>query len=57
MVTIDDYVSRNSYNNDIVFKIVSIKDSKVILKGKDVRLIADSEVSDLRKVELLNNFL
>ena len=44
---IGDYVTRKSYNNDIVFKIVSIKDSKVILKGKDVRLIADSEISDL----------
>ena len=44
---IGDYVTRNSYNNDIVFIIVDIKDNIAILKGFDLRLVADSPLSDL----------
>ncbi len=42
-----DYVTRNSYHNDTVFKVVNIKDSICYLKGVDVRLYADSEKEDL----------
>lgn len=44
---VGDYVTRNSYNNDIVFIIVDIKDKEAILKGYDLRLIATSPLSDL----------
>lgn len=44
---IGDYVTRNSYNNDIIFIIIDIKDDEAILKGFDVRLIANSPLSDL----------
>ena len=44
---IGDYVTRNSYNNDIVFVIVDIQDGEAILKGYDLRLIANSPLSDL----------
>ena len=42
-----DLVTRNSYNNDMVFKITSIEDSNCFLKGINVRLVADSPISDL----------
>ena len=42
-----DYVSRNSYNNDIIFLVLNIKDDIAYLKGVDVRLYADSSVDDL----------
>ena len=46
-----DYVSRKSYNNDIIFKVLNIKDDVYYLKGQDVRLYADSFVDDLVKEE------
>ena len=45
---IGDVVTRNSYNNDIVFVIVDIKDDIAYLKGIDVRLYADSNLDDLQ---------
>lgn len=47
MFSIGDYVTRKSYNNDIVFKIVDIKDNIYYLKGASIRLCADSMESDL----------
>ena len=44
---IGDYVTRKSYNNDIVFKIIDIEDSIYYLKGVSVRLLADSYEDDL----------
>lgn len=45
-----DYVTRNSYNNDIVFKIIKIENDIYYLKGKNIRLYADSEKSDLKLI-------
>lgn len=47
MFNVGDYVTRNSYNNDIVFKIIDIKDDIYYLKGIYVRLFADSYGDDL----------
>ena len=44
---IGDYVTRNSYNNDVVFKIIDIEDEIYYLKGLNIRLCADSFKSDL----------
>lgn len=44
---VGDYVTRNSYNNDIVFVIIDIKNNEAILKGYDLRLIANSPLDDL----------
>ena len=59
---VGDYVTRNSYNNDIVFIIVDIKGNEAILKGYDLRLVATSPLSDLiicpedeREDEFLND--
>ena len=43
-----DYVTRNSYDNDTVFKVINIKNNVVYLKGVDVRLVADADITDLR---------
>lgn len=45
-----DYVTRKSYNNDTVFKVLNIQDGIYYLKGVDVRLYADSNLEDLEKV-------
>ena len=45
---VGDIVSRNSYNNDTLFKIVSIEDGLINLKGVEVRLYADSPPGDLK---------
>ena len=47
MFNIGDIVTRNSYNNDVIFKIIDINNDVAILKGVDVRLIADSRIDDL----------
>ena len=44
-----DFVTRISHNHDIVFKIVSIEGGVAFLKGVDLRLYADSSLSDLVK--------
>ncbi|MDD2378082.1 MAG: sporulation peptidase YabG [Bacilli bacterium] len=46
---IGDFVTRESYNNDIVFRIKDIDDSKAVITGVSFRLIADSPINDLKK--------
>ena len=51
-----DSVTRNSYNNDIIFKVDKIIETIdgtqiVILKGIDVRIEADAKIQDLRLVD------
>ena len=45
---IGDYVTRNSYDNDIVFCIIDYQDGIYYLKGKNNRLYADSPGEDLK---------
>lgn len=53
---VGDLVTRNSYHNDIVFKIIDIKQKNVILEGVNIRLCADSDIKDLKKVkEVIND--
>ena len=47
----NDYVSRISYNHDIIFKIIKITDNDVLLEGFEKRLIANAPVSDLILVD------
>ena len=47
LFNIGDFVTRKSYNNDLIFKISSIKNNLVILEGVNVRLVADADISDL----------
>ncbi len=46
-----DFVTRSSYDNDTVFKVINIKNNVCYLKGVDVRLYADSNIDDLVKIE------
>ena len=46
-LNVGDLVTRKSHNNDTVFKIVSINNDIVYLKGLYVRLCADSNIDDL----------
>lgn len=48
---IGDLVTRISHKYDILFKIVSIEGNTVFLKGVDLRLVADSDIDDLVKVD------
>lgn len=48
MFQVGDLVTRKSYDNDIVFKIVKIESSNYILKGLTVRLFADAPKEDLK---------
>lgn len=48
---VGDLVTRHSYNNDVVFKIIEINGNVAYLKGLNVRLCADSNVSDLKLME------
>ena len=55
MIKKDDYVTRKSYDNDIVFKVLFIMNNLAYLQGVDIRLIADSYIDDLVKVEQIRN--
>lgn len=48
---VGDIVTRESYNNDIYFKIIDISGEIAYLKGINVRLYADSDITDLRMSE------
>ena len=50
-----DYVTRNSYKNDIVFKILFLENNIAILKGVDVRLSATANINDLTHHEMIRS--
>ena len=52
---IGDLVTRNSYKNDILFKIISVEEDIALLKGVDLRLYADSDIDDLKKEKERDN--
>ena len=54
MIKVGDYVSRNSYNNDVIFVVKKIENNICYLKGAFERLIADSPLEDLKKEEKVN---
>ena len=49
---IGDIVTRKSYNNDIVFKIINVSNNIAYLKGVDLRLYADSSIDDLESATI-----
>lgn len=48
---IGDLVTRNSYHNDTIFRIIAIDGDIVSLKGVNIRLYADSPFEDLKKID------
>ena len=55
MFKIGDYVSRNKYNNDYIFKIIDIKDNIYYLLGVDIRLLVKTEENDLKEESIERN--
>lgn len=51
----NDLVTRKSYNNDIVFKILFLQNNYAILQGVDIRLCADCFITDLKKYEMVRD--
>ncbi|OCA91613.1 sporulation peptidase YabG [Pseudobacillus wudalianchiensis] len=55
VIRINSIVSRPSYGNDILFRVMEIKETEegkiAILSGEDYRLIADAPFSDLLEVD------
>lgn len=51
LFNIGDIVTRNSHHNDTFFEIVRIEENVAYLKGINLRLLADSDISDLVKVD------
>jgi len=52
-----DLVTRESYNHDLVFKVVDYQDNLYILRGLNIRLYADSKEHDLKLSEDCNDLL
>ena len=52
MIKLGDIVSRNKYNNDTLFKVVNIENDIYYLCGVEIRLCADTVLSDLKKEEI-----
>ena len=55
LFNIGDIVTRNSYNNDVFFKIIDIDNDIAVLEGVNIRLSADSKLDDLKKENKINN--
>lgn len=49
-ITTGDLVTRDSYQNDLLFRVHTVQTNLVILHGMTLRLIADSPMHDLVKV-------
>ena len=47
VIRIGDYVTRKSYQNDIIFKVIDVQGDNFILCGACIRLLADSPKNDL----------
>lgn len=52
---VGDVVTRNSYHNDTIFKIVSIENDICFLKGVNTRIIADAKMEDLKPYNLYDD--
>lgn len=50
-IEVGNYVTRKSYNNDVLFRVINIKNNVFYLKGCEVRLFADASESDLVLVD------
>lgn len=50
-IKIGDYVTRISHKHDMVFKVIDIDTNYCYLKGVNVRLYADSDITDLVKTD------
>lgn len=49
-ISVGDFVTRISYDHDLLFRVDAIEGEEAILHGVDLRLIADAPVDDLVRV-------
>lgn len=49
-ISVGDFVTRTSYDHDLLFRVESIQDDVAVLHGVDLRLIADAPLDDLVRV-------
>ena len=52
MFKVNDLVTRSSYSNDVIFRIIAIDGNVVKLKGEVIRLIADAPLEDLKAYDV-----
>lgn len=50
-IKVGDLVTRQSYKQDLLFRVTEINNSIAILFGEDVRLIADAPIADLLVID------
>lgn len=55
MLKVGSIVSRNKYNNDVLFKVISIQEDICYLEGVSIRLCADASLEDLKEETLQDN--
>lgn len=48
---VGDFVTRKSYNSDLIFRIERIKNKKAVLRSYKLRLMADAPLNDLIKIK------
>lgn len=48
---INDLVTRKSHGNDIIFRVIEIKENIAILKGEMIRIICDAPLEDLQEYD------
>ncbi len=51
MINIGDYITRNSYHNDMIFKVINKINNTLCLKGGEYRLYADANINDCLLVD------
>lgn len=51
LLAVGDFVTRKSYDGDIIFKVVAVEGDSVLLRGVLLRIMADAPTSDLVKVK------
>ncbi|MCH1626945.1 sporulation peptidase YabG [Ferdinandcohnia quinoae] len=49
-IKVGDVVARKSYNLDVLFRVIEVKDEIVYLLGEDVRLAADAPLHDVLRI-------
>ncbi len=56
MFEVGNTVTRKSYNDDVIFIILEIKEDIAYLKGTDIRLYADAPLSDLNQCDRKDDY-
>lgn len=50
-VAVGDFVTRKSYDGDVIFKVVAVQGESALLRGVLLRIMADAPMNDLVRIE------